>query len=52
MISDDPTAEGAIHSFARQGNPGYRHLVLIPVAALADMIRSLPDGALEHVHDY
>lgn len=52
MISDDPMAEGAIHSFARQGNPGYRHLVLIPVAALADMIRSLPDGALEHVHDY
>ncbi len=52
MINDDPMAEGAIHSFARQGNPGYRHLVLIPVSALADMIRSLPDGALEHVHDY
>ena len=52
MISDDPMAEGAIHSFARQGNPGYRHLVLIPVSDLADMIRSLPDGALEHVHDY
>ena len=52
MISDDPMAEGAIHSFARQGNPGYRHLVLIPVATLADMIRSLPQGALEHVHDY
>ncbi|MBL9047317.1 MAG: hypothetical protein JNK34_08420 [Tabrizicola sp.] len=52
MISDDPVADGAIHSFARQGNPGYRHLVLIPVSALAERIRSLPESALEHVHDY
>ncbi|MBL9053666.1 MAG: hypothetical protein JNN02_08040 [Tabrizicola sp.] len=52
MISDDPVADGAIHSFARQGNPGYRHLVLIPVSALAARIRSLPESALEHVHDY
>lgn len=52
LVSDAPKAEGAIHSFARQGNPGYRHLVLIPVSALAGRLRSLPDGVLEHVHDY
>ncbi len=52
MINDEPKAEGALHSFARQGNPGFRHLVLIPVSELASMIRSLPDGALEQVHDY
>ena len=51
-ITDQPTAEGAVHSFARQGNPGYRHLVLIPVANLAETLRSLPAGALEHIHDY
>lgn len=52
MITDQPAADGAIHSFARQGNPGYRHLVLIPVARLADTLRALPQGALEHIHDY
>lgn len=51
-ITDQPGAEGAIHSFARQGNPGYRHLVLVPVADLAGVLRALPAGALEHVHDY
>jgi hypothetical protein len=52
VISDKPTMAGAIHSFARQGNPGYRHLVLLPVAGLTAALRSLPDGALEHIHDY
>lgn len=52
MITDQPTADGAVHSFARQGNPGFRHLVLVPVAALADTLRALPPGALEHIHDY
>ena len=52
MITDQPAAEGAIHSFARQGNTGYRHLVLVPVAGLGDALRALPSGALEHVHDY
>ncbi len=51
-ISDKPTMAGAIHSFARQGNPGYRHLVLLPVAGLAAALRALPEGALEHIHDY
>lgn len=52
MISTAAEEEGAIHAFARQGNPGYRHLVLIPVASLAQALRDLPPGALEHVHDY
>ena len=52
MITDLPKAEGAIHSFAQQGNRDYRHLVLIPVALLADRLRALPKGTLEHIHDY
>jgi hypothetical protein len=52
IITPDPAREGAIHSFARQGNPGYRHLLLVPVAALADTLRALPEGVVEHVHDY
>lgn len=52
VISDGPRADDALHSFHRQGNPGYRHLVLIPVARLAETLRGLPAGSLEHVHDY
>lgn len=52
MITDQPDAQGAVHSFARQGNPGFRHLVLVPVARLAETLRNLPQGALEHIHDY
>lgn len=52
VITPDASFPGAIHSFARQGNPGYRHLVLVPVAQLAEVLRSLPEGALEHIHDY
>ncbi len=53
LITPDPTYPGALHSFARQGNPGYRHLVMVKVADLAGTIRDLPDGAaLEHIHDY
>ena len=51
MITDNPDA-GALFSFARQGNPGYRHLVLIPVAKLGQTLSTLPLGALEHIHDY
>lgn len=51
-VTPDPVEAGAIHSFARQGNPGYRHLMLVPVAELADRLRALPTGVLEHVHDY
>ncbi len=52
VITSDEDFPGAIHSFARQGNPGFRHLVLVPVAQLADVLRDLPDDALEHIHDY
>lgn len=52
VITDAATMPGAVHSFARQGNPGYRHLVVLPVAGLAAALRALPEGALEHIHDY
>jgi hypothetical protein len=52
VVSDNATAEGAVHSFARQGNPGYRHLMLVAVSGLSAALRALPDGALEHIHDY
>lgn len=52
VISDSPAMAGAIHSFPRQGNPGFRHLVLVPVSGLSAALRGLPDGALEHIHDY
>ncbi len=48
--ADDP---GALHTFARQGNAGYRHLMLVKVADLAESLRN-PDQAtqIEHIHDY
>jgi hypothetical protein len=46
VVTDQPGAEGAVHSFPRQGNPGFRHLVLVPVAELAGALRALPPGAL------
>ncbi len=52
-ITDGADDLGALHRFARQGNAGYRHLMLIKVADLADVLRL--DGAkaqLEHIHDY
>jgi hypothetical protein len=52
VITSDEDFPGAIHSFARQGNPGFRHLVLVPVAQLAEVLRGLPASALEHIHDY
>jgi hypothetical protein len=52
VITPDSSFPGAIHSFARQGNPGFRHLVLVPVTELTEVLRDLPDGALEHIHDY
>lgn len=49
-LSGDPVMPGAIHSFARQGNPGFRHLVIIKVA---DLAAALTGGAeIEHIHDY
>ncbi len=51
MVTEDPDA-ATLHVFTRQGNPGFRHLVLIPVAELGKTLRALPLGALEHIHDY
>ncbi len=48
----DEVLEGALYSFPRQGYGDWRHLVLVPVSELANRLRSLEDGALEHVHDY
>jgi hypothetical protein len=54
IVTDAPVMEGALHSFARQGNPGYRHLVLLPVADLAARLRALAAAGQhpEHIHDY
>ena len=49
-ISDTETVPGALHSFPRQGNPGFRHLVLVKVADLAQALRDRP--GIEHIHDY
>lgn len=49
-ISDTQTVPGAIHSFARQGNPGFRHLVMVKVTGLAADLRDRP--GIEHIHDY
>jgi hypothetical protein len=49
-ISDTPAMAGAIHSFARQGNVGTRHLVLVKVTDLAAALRVL--ASVEHIHDY
>ena len=49
-ISDTETVPGAIHSFARQGNPGFRHLVMVKVTELAAALRDRP--GIEHIHDY
>lgn len=53
VISPEADMAGALHSFARQGNPGYRHLVAVKVGDLAAALRGMGDGAtLEHIHDY
>ena len=52
-ITDTPDDLGALHRFARQGNAGYRHLMLIKVADLADQLRQPgPTVQIEHIHDY
>ena len=52
-ITQTPDDIGALHRFARQGNPGYRHLMLVKVATLADVLRNPSDAVqIEHIHDY
>lgn len=50
----DAEVGGAMHSFARQGYPDYRHLLMVKVADLAETLNGLPTRGLilEHIHDY
>lgn len=50
-LTDGPEDLGALARFARQGHGGYRHLLLMPVADLAEALRD-PRLRVEHVHDY
>lgn len=54
VISDQATMEGAIFSFARQGYGDYRHLLMVKLPDLMDLLRAIAAGPvkLEHVHDY
>ena len=54
VTSPEPTVEGALFSFPRQGYGDYRHLMLVKVPELAETLRGLPDRGLtlEHIHDY
>lgn len=54
ILSPEAAYPGAIYSRARQGSRDYRHLVMVGVADLGDILRSLENGAvrLEHIHDY
>lgn len=54
LTSDTPYLEDALYSFTRQGFGDTRHLILLPVGALANRLRGI-DGQtqrLEHIHDY
>lgn len=45
---------GVLASLPRQGHGDVRHLILVPVADLAQRLRGLADAGLtlEHIHDY
>jgi hypothetical protein len=51
-ISGQSGNADAVFSFVRQGYGDYRHLLVVPVATLADRLRNLGDLSLEHIHDY
>lgn len=53
-ISSQSHHPQALYSFARQGYGDYRHLILVKVADLAEILRDLPASGLtlEHIHDY
>ena len=50
--SDQSELDDALYSFARQGYGDYRHLIVLPVSALADRLRGASALRVEHVHDY
>ncbi|AZV78007.1 hypothetical protein EBB79_08940 [Parasedimentitalea marina] len=53
-LSPDPSHIQALYSFARQGYDDYRHLIVVKVSELADVLRGLDETGLrlEHIHDY
>lgn len=53
-ISDRAQEPGALLDLPRQGHGDTRHLFLVPVPALAEVLRGLPARGLtlEHIHDY
>lgn len=51
-LSEQATEPAALFSFARQGYGDHRHLMVLPVSALAEQLRTLGDLRLEHIHDY
>ena len=51
-LADQPSINGALYSFQRQGHGDWRHLVVVPVPDLLARLRDLSGARLEHVHDY
>ncbi|MEM9524580.1 MAG: hypothetical protein AAF982_11465 [Pseudomonadota bacterium] len=53
-LSEEPTIEGVLHSFPRQGYGDVRHLIAVKVEDLAETLRGLEarNLRLEHIHDY
>ena len=51
-LSDLATHPEAVFSFARQGYGDHRHLIVVPVASLAERLRNLGELRMEHIHDY
>ncbi len=51
-LSSQPAHPQAVYSFPRQGYGDFRHLIVLPVAALAKRLRELDGLTLEHIHDY
>ena len=54
VTSEVSSLDEALYSFGRQGYDDTRHLILLPVSELADVLRGLDERSLtlEHIHDY
>jgi len=50
-ITDGASELGVLHQFMRQGNTGFRQLMLVKVTDLAAALRD-PALRVEHIHDY
>ncbi|AZQ65857.1 hypothetical protein EF888_01125 [Silicimonas algicola] len=51
-LSSEPAFDDALFSFPLQASADHRHLVLTPVADLANRLRQPGSLKIEHVHDY